>query len=60
MDKLVLLSFGGYLGEIESEKKELRGVDILFFVNGQCCVNVRASNFKFYLVTRQSGGGRAF
>ena len=30
VDKLVLLSFGGYLGEMESEKKELRIVHILF------------------------------
>ena len=60
MEKLVLLGFRGYLGEIESETKKLelfvRGMP--FFVNGQCCVGASASFFQ--ASTRKSGGGRAF
>ena len=55
----MLLSFRGYLGEIESEKDKLRIFRILFFsVNVQCCVRVSAA--KFQVLTRNSGGARAF
>ena len=54
----MLLSFRGYLGEIESEKKKkVRIINILFFVNVQCCVRVRASNF--HVLACKSGGARA-
>ena len=55
----MFLSFRGYLGEIESEKDKLRIFRILFFsVNVQCCVRVSAA--KFQVLTRNSGGARAF
>ena len=46
VEKLVLLSFRGYLGEIESEKKETSNCSYTLFVNGQCCVRVSASYFE--------------
>ena len=55
--KLVLLSFRGYYGEIESKKENLRIFHILFFVNVQCCVRVSASNFQ--VLTRKSDGAKA-
>ena len=59
VQKLVLLSFRGYLGEIESEKKKLTIFHaVFFFVNVQCCVRVSASNFQ--VLTPKSGGARAF
>ena len=59
LEKLVLLSFRGYLGGIESEtKKNLAFFIYFFFVNVQCCVRVSASNFQ--VLTRNSGGARAF
>ena len=58
----MLLSFRGYLGEIESDKKNYFEVGILyilcstFFVNVQCFVRVSASNFQ--VLIRNSGGAR--
>ena len=51
MEKLVLLSFRGYLGEIK-----LRIFHILFVVNLQC---VRVSGSNFQVLTHNSGGARA-
>ena len=57
MDKLVFLSFRGYLGEIESEKKKkLKIFHTLLFLVVQFCVRVSASNF--HVLIRKSGGAR--
>ena len=47
VEKLVLLSFRGYLGEIESGKKKSQEffIYVLFIGHVQCCVRVSASNF---------------
>ena len=42
----------------ESENKTLECFVYLFFGNVQCCVRVSASNFQ--VLTRESGGARAF
>ena len=52
----MLLSFRGYIGDIESEKKKLNIFHTLFSVNVRC-VRVRASNVQ--VLTRNSGGARA-
>ena len=59
VEKLVLFSFRGNLGEIEPEKKSLEFFMHFFFgVNVQCCVRVSASDFQ--VLTRKSGGATAF
>ena len=59
MQKLVLLSLYGYFGKIESGIEKTQNCSYTFFVvNWQCCVRVSASNFQ--VVTRKSGGVRAF
>ena len=45
VDKLVLLSFGGYRGEIESQKKELRIVRILLL--GEWAMLCQGQRFNF-------------
>ena len=57
VEKLVLLSFHGYLGEIESGGGKSWNFSCNFFVNVQCCVRVSASNFQ--VLTCKSGGARA-
>ena len=54
VEKLVLKSFRGYLGEVESEKEMPLDFFIVFFRHVQCCVRVSASNFQ--ILTRKSDG----
>ena len=56
VDRLVFLSFRGYLGEIEAGK-ESYNFSYTFFSIVQCCVRVSASNFQGLI--RESGGARA-
>ena len=54
----MLLSFRGYLGEIESGKKAFEFFTYFFFFVNVECVRVRASNFQ--VLTRKIGGATAF
>ena len=57
VEKFVLLSFGGYVGVIDSKKKNLQFF-IYFFLHVQCGVRVSASYFQ--VLQRKSGGAGAF
>ena len=50
--------FRGYLGEIESKRKILEIFGYLFLTHVQSCVRASASIFP--VLTRKSGGARAF
>ena len=59
LEDLVLLSFRGYLDEIESENKSLGFfIYFFFFMYLRCGVRGIASNFQ--VLIRRSGGGRPF
>ena len=58
MEKLVFLIFRGYLGEIESEKKKLGIVHTLS--SFEWAMLYQGQYLKFKVLTRKSGGGRAF
>ena len=56
---MLRLRFRAYLCEIESKKKKSWDFFMyFFFLHVQCCVRVSASNFE--VLTRKSGGARAF
>ena len=46
VEKLVLLSVRGYLGEIESGEEKSQEFFIYIYLHMQCCVRVSASNFR--------------
>ena len=57
VEKLVLLSFRGYLGEIKSARKKLEIFSIFFFA---CAVLCQGRRSNFQVLTRKSGGAKDF